>query len=583
MAYDVSKAFQRIEEELLSSMIRNLKRHKAQEAAEGFEWEQWQVAQLRELQRFKRANAKKYGKEFAKINSRIASAIQVAHREGMDSEELAILEAIRQGLVLPGHGDGLTGSFFGINERKLNALLNAIEYDMKVAEHAILRYTDDQYRRIIFDAQVVANTGAVTYEKAIDMATKDFLSRGITCIQYKNGTLVNIVSYAEMAVRTATKRAYLMGEGLKRQEWGISTVILNKRTNACPLCMPFEGKVLIDDVWSGGKASDGPYPLLSSAMAAGLYHPRCKDKHTTYFPGISSEPEKTFTRSELEDIKERQRLENRTQYAKRQEQRFGRLTKFSLDPENVQHYSIREQEWKKQTVLSRKKLETFEKEKGYNLDKSLDNLDDEVYNYIKGEDNIQKAIADFGKISDEQADLIYEERRGDGGGYIKTINSFNINRALRPGGSMDILTDDDWDVMAALDEVIESNVTPYNIRGLRKVSYDWVTSFISNTELPPTFDNISDLSNSLNTIKGHSYFELAYSSVSIDPDKNVFENRRVWLDIEVPKGTNAYMSSNLMESEFILGTGTTFELKGSSVAQDKYGDLLKITLRVKEK
>ncbi|MBL1125781.1 minor capsid protein [Streptococcus suis] len=582
MAYDVSKAFQRIEEELLSSMIRNLKRHKAQEAAEGFEWEQWQVAQLRELQRFKRANAKKYGKEFAKINSRIASAIQVAHREGMDSEELAILEAIRQGLVLPGHGDGLTGSFFGINERKLNALLNAIEYDMKVAEHAILRYTDDQYRRIIFDAQVVANTGAVTYEKAIDMATKDFLSRGITCIQYKNGTLVNIVSYAEMAVRTATKRAYLMGEGLKRQEWGISTVILNKRTNACPLCMPFEGKVLIDDVWSGGKASDGPYPLLSSAIAAGLYHPRCKDKHTTYFPGISSEPEKTFTRSELEDIKERQRLENRTQYAKRQEQRFGRLTKFSLDPENVQHYSIREQEWKKQTVLSRKKLETFEKEKGYNLDKSLDNLDDEVYNYIKGEDNIQKAIADFGKISDEQADLIYEERRGDGGGYIKTINSFNINRALRPGGSMDILTDDDWDVMAALDEVIESNVTPYNIRGLRKVSYDYLDSFLANTDVPKG-TSLSELAENINNLNNHTYFELAYSSVSVDPDKNVFENRRIWLDIEVPKGTNAYMSSNLMESEFILGTGTTFELKGSSVAQDKYGDLLKITLRVKEK
>ena len=53
-----------------------------------------------------------------------------------------------------------------------------------------------------------------------------------------------------------------MGEGVKRQEWGIHTVILNKRSNACPLCMPFEGKVLIDDVWSGGSADDGPYPFV---------------------------------------------------------------------------------------------------------------------------------------------------------------------------------------------------------------------------------------------------------------------------------------------------------------------------------
>ena len=47
MAYDVSKAFERIENDLLDSMIRNLGRHKAEETAEGFEWEQWQVAQLK--------------------------------------------------------------------------------------------------------------------------------------------------------------------------------------------------------------------------------------------------------------------------------------------------------------------------------------------------------------------------------------------------------------------------------------------------------------------------------------------------------------------------------------------------------
>ena len=65
---------------------------------------------------------------------------------------------------------------------------------MKTAEHAVLRYTDDQYRRTIFDAQVAANTGAKTYEQSVDMATKDFLSRGITLHPYSNGAMVNIVS-----------------------------------------------------------------------------------------------------------------------------------------------------------------------------------------------------------------------------------------------------------------------------------------------------------------------------------------------------------------------------------------------------
>lgn len=65
------------------------------------------------------------------------------------------------------------------------------------------------------------------------------------------------------------------------------TVILNKRGNACPLCVPFVGKVFIDDVWSGGSRLDGSYPLMSEAIKQGLYHPNCKDSHTTYFPGIS--------------------------------------------------------------------------------------------------------------------------------------------------------------------------------------------------------------------------------------------------------------------------------------------------------
>ncbi|MBY5033889.1 phage minor capsid protein [Streptococcus gallolyticus] len=363
MAYDVSKVFERIENDLLDSMVSNLGRHKAEETAEGFEWEQWQVAQLKELERFKRINAKRYGKEFANINSKISTAIQEAYKQGMDDEEMSILEAIKNGFELSSPAGGV--GFFAINERKLNTLLNSVEHDMQTAEHAVLRYTDDQYRRTIFDAQVAANTGAKTYEQAVDMATKDFLSRGITCIQYSNGAMVNIASYADMAIRTATKRAYLMGEGVKRQEWGIHTVILNKRSNACPLCMPFEGKVLIDDVWSGGSTDDGPYPLLSSAMAAGLYHPNCKDKHTTYFPGISSEPEKTFTQQEIEDVKERQLLENKVTYAKRQEKRFERLANFSLDKQNVKKYTSRQKEWNKVKKVTEKQLKSFEAEKDY--------------------------------------------------------------------------------------------------------------------------------------------------------------------------------------------------------------------------
>ena len=67
--------------------------------------------------------------------------------------------------------------------------------------------------------------GAKTLDQAIDMATKEFLDSGIDCIEYKNGRRVNIASYAEMALRTASQRAVLLGEGKKRDEWGIHTAV----------------------------------------------------------------------------------------------------------------------------------------------------------------------------------------------------------------------------------------------------------------------------------------------------------------------------------------------------------------------
>lgn len=365
MVYDVSRAFERIENELLESMTRNLKKHKAEETELGIEWTQWQAIQLEELQRFKQETAKKYGLEFKSMNKKIRETIANASLQGASDEELNVLKALEKGYVLK-RERGLSAGFFQTNQKRLDALMNAVEHDMKTAQTAVLRYANDKYRQIIFQSQVAASSGALTYEKAVDMATSDFLKNGLNCITYSNGAVHNIVSYADMAVRTASKRAYLMGEGQKRQEWGVSTVILNKRFNACPLCMPFEGKVLIDDVWSGGSSKDGPYPLMSSAMAAGLYHPNCKDKHSTYFEGISSKPESRYY-EEKPVIKERQLIENKLNHAKRQAKSYDRLAKNSLDAENQETYRARATEWRGKVKEYREQLNAFEEAHGFEL------------------------------------------------------------------------------------------------------------------------------------------------------------------------------------------------------------------------
>lgn len=182
-----------------------------------------------------------------------------------------------------------------------------------------------------------ANTGAGTYEKAVDMA-----------------------------IRTASKRAKLAGEGEKRAEWGVSTVIMNKRGNPCPKCLPFCGKILIDDVWSGGsKDAVDPetkkkYPTMSYAIECGLYHPRCKDSHKTYFPGITS-AEEGWNKKELEEIGLKSKQEAKQQYAKRQVEKFERLAKYSLDDDNQKKYGAKKEQWESvQNKYSGKYLETSE-------------------------------------------------------------------------------------------------------------------------------------------------------------------------------------------------------------------------------
>lgn len=274
--YDITKAFQAIEEELIASMIRNLDRHRAEEEKEGYRWTQWQAEQLTALEEYKKRNEQRYGTVFSDISKTIPVLISMQRAAGHADQEITLLKAARDGPKFRKRSKTLAtdGRFFKVNDRKINALIDATKKDFDRAEHAMLRFTNDQYRKIIFNAQMYAATGA-TYEKAVDMATKDFLSAGINCIEYKNGARHTISDYCQMAIQTANKRAYLTGEGELRQSMGIHTVILKKRPNACPKCLKWVGKVLVDDVWSGGTAKEAEksgYPLMSQAMAAGLYH-----------------------------------------------------------------------------------------------------------------------------------------------------------------------------------------------------------------------------------------------------------------------------------------------------------------------
>lgn len=359
MDYDISKAFEKIENELISSMIRNFKNHRVEEDKNNFCWTQWQAEQLKSLEEYRKHNAKKFGKRFKTINGKVEEMIRTAKADGNASQEAEILEAVKDGFKAPKKPSAhSTAEFFKVNDRKLDALIKSTTDDLKRAETAVLRMSNDKYRKAIFNAQVAMNTGAVTYEKAVDMACKDMLNAGLNCVEYKNGARHTLSDYADMAVKTANKRAYLRGEGEKRAEWGVSLVVVNSRQGGCPDCAKYIGKVFIDDVYSNGKKSDGNYPLLSTAIKNGLFHPRCKDSTSTYYPELD-DLDAPLSEDEIKELDRQRGIEEKQQYAQRQAERFDRRAEYSLDEDNKRIAQTRADEWHDRANILEEKAKQF--------------------------------------------------------------------------------------------------------------------------------------------------------------------------------------------------------------------------------
>ena len=357
--YNIREAFEKIEDELIDSMMRNFSRHRAEETKEGYNWTQWQAEQLKSLEEYRKHNAKKFGKRFKTINGKVEEMIRTAKADGNASQEAEILEAVKDGFKAPKKPSAhSTAVFFKVNDRKLDALIKSTTDDLKRAETAVLRMSNDKYRKAIFNAQVAMNTGAVTYEKAVDIACKDMLNAGLNCVEYKNGARHTLSDYADMAVKTANKRAYLRGEGEKRAEWGVSLVVVNSRQGGCPDCAKYIGKVFIDDVYSNGKKSDGNYPLLSTAIKNGLFHPRCKDSTSTYYPELDDLDAPLFE-DEIKELDRQRGIEEKQQYAQRQTERFDRRAEYSLDEDNKRIAQTRADEWHDRANTLEEKVKQF--------------------------------------------------------------------------------------------------------------------------------------------------------------------------------------------------------------------------------
>lgn len=389
--YDIDKIFEEMESYLLSSMHRNLGRHLNEEAKEGFNWEQWQALQLESLNKYSKEHSSFMSKKSAKARRMMDDLLHTTNADARTKQEAQILQAIKRGFKVNRPSKAIQESFFKLNDRKLHALVQSVDHDLSNASVAMLRRANDEYRKIIYKSEIFAATGTMTPKQAIDQASKEFLAKGIDCIQYKDGRRVNIKSYTSMAIRTANKRAMLIGEGLKRDEWGVHTVRVSSYGACSPTCLPWQGRVYVDDVYtvSGPTEEEKKYPRLSEAIAGHLFHPNCKHTMSTYFPGVSSDPK----RIDYKNTKEGSRELAMQRYNQRQIERYSRLSDYSIDEGNKLKYEKKRLEWEdrqEKLAIENKyaNKNIFDINKTIELPAETKNAIDEAINIVNKSDNV---------------------------------------------------------------------------------------------------------------------------------------------------------------------------------------------------
>ena len=362
---DIARIFEEIELRLIASLKRNLSRHKAEEEKEGFEWSAWQAEKLNNIDNFRKENAQIADEYVDVIDDETRQLMTDQFHEGEHTAEQSVIDVSESGVNVPDvpaqpqPPEAPTAipddHFFGVNKPKMDKLMEDVTTLEKTALTAAVRNMDDVYRTTLNKVQLMMGTGSITLNEAIDLATRDFLDKGINCIGYADGRRVNIADYVRMALRTTSTRATLQGAAKRFAELGYDTVLISQYGGCSETCEPYQGKVYIDDVftiWNGERSGDFGksnycdkwFMLLSVAIRGGLFHPNCRHTMGQYIEGLTKIPKPI----PAEKIREQRELEEKQRAMERKIRALKRKVEGTQDEKKVKEYKrkLREEQGK---------------------------------------------------------------------------------------------------------------------------------------------------------------------------------------------------------------------------------------------
>ncbi|MGW3711355.1 phage minor capsid protein [Streptomyces albogriseolus] len=252
-------------------------------------WAERKLASVQALRRASQAVVDELGKAVTlDVHDAVAEAYNRGHRAAV--AEIGALSDDARRLV-----DDVTP-----NAQAVDRLAAETVTVLTDRHRSILRTVVDRFRAVVAEVTATPLLGTGTRRQATQDAMRRWADEGVTRFVDRSGRRWQLTSYAEMAVRTSVARAATEAHTRALTDVGIDLVTVSNAPRECPLCRPWEGKILTLTGPAGARTVEVEHATedgrmipvrvagsLDEARRAGLQHPNCRHSTSAYTPGIS--------------------------------------------------------------------------------------------------------------------------------------------------------------------------------------------------------------------------------------------------------------------------------------------------------
>jgi hypothetical protein len=220
--------------------------------------------------------------------AQLAAVLQVLDELGMQTDRQArelVRDAFQQSARVTGSriariGAGVEmnpAAFAAVERDAVEAMQAEILGRLDAARTTIGRQVEDVFaragRRTVLSALLGAHGSPQAARRELQ---RQVTEKGVTAFVDRSGRQWALDTYSEMAVRTTTREAVVEGAKTRMAAQGIDLARVSHHVSACPICAPWEDRIVSLTGTTGDYQGEAVTDLASLPNGGPPFHPNCR-------------------------------------------------------------------------------------------------------------------------------------------------------------------------------------------------------------------------------------------------------------------------------------------------------------------